>query len=140
MVQILADNSGYLTIDGYDVSGIATELTFEMSGASNEQPYGFGSDWTRRTPGLKDVTINVSIIYDKDNIASYITNIATQQVVAVVAGPEGNTVGKPKHAGNFVVDSLSGPSKMVTKDAVVFEVTLVTADPPTDDLFAGATF
>lgn len=140
MVQILADNTGYLTIDGYDVSGIATELSIEGGGSSNEQPYGFGSTYTRRTPGLKDVTINATIIYDQDNIDSYITSIASQQIVAVVAGPEGNTAGKPKHAGNFVVDSVNGPTKAVTKDAVLFEITLVTADPPTDDLFAGATF
>lgn len=140
MVQVLAKNNAYLTIDGYDMAAIGIEVTAEMAGTSNEQPYGFGSNWTKREPGLKDLTLNVNVIYDTDNIDSYITSIATQQKVTVVYGPEGNTTGKPKHSGSFIVDSLTGPTVVVTKDQVIFEMSLVTADEPTDDMYAGAKF
>lgn len=136
-------NNAYLEIDGTDVSGYWTGTAdAEQSADIKEGNYGAGQEYVRRVGGLIDTTISFSIIYDTETTAKAesFNLFRTGQIVDIVYGPEGQIAGKPRHAGKFYIDSLTGPSVDQEKAPVMVEISLSQQDEPTDDMYNGGVF
>lgn len=137
----LAGNDAYLSLDGVDVGAYVTEVSMERSANNNETTAGFGTDHITRSPGLKDTTFSITLVYEVDDISTYIQKLdAGDTAYTLIYGPEGNTGGKPKHEQDVIIDSVSGGRVNVQKEMTVFEISAVGADAPTTDIYAGGTF
>lgn len=129
----LASNNAFLAIDGYDVSGYATEANIGASIESKDVTAGFGTLNMQREAGLRDNSFSATIVYQAgefDNMKAYLQ----PGVHEIEWAPEGRLPGKPKHIQCFVITSTDGPTVNVSKDMVVFSLSGEGADEPLFDL------
>lgn len=134
-----ADNNVYLKMGGTEVQTYFVEVKLEPSNSANDTTAGAGQDWTMRAAGLNDMKLSISLMYDADNIQTYIQKLKPGQIIEVEYGPEGAVTGKPRHIQTFVLTGASSGVK-ISKEAVMFEITGEGAAAPTVNMFDGAVY
>lgn len=128
----------YLTFDAVTMTGYTIQI--DLSTDVNEVDVSRGNvTHEQKAAGLRSSKLKIDISMDDTTLSTYIGKLTPGVIVDVVIGPQGNTVGKPKHRQSFMVKS--APLKMQTaKDNVVFSIEMTGADAPVNDFFTGATF
>ena len=128
----LAHNNAKFVINGVDVSGFATEVTFSPGGSSNETTAGFGVEWVQRQPGLKDFSLTATLAYDTVGLPTYVQNLQPQEVYTVEFYPENETTGKPALVSDMILES-AGPIRVgVDKAMTTIPLTFNNADTPAE--------
>jgi hypothetical protein len=135
----LAENNVYLSIDSVVITAEFKEVSLDVSNSSQDTTMGAGVDWMQRAPGLNDMKGTINIGYDSTAVQSIIQHIAPGQVVSLEYGPESNVSGKPRHVQNVLVETVSHGLK-VDKSPVTFALSIVGADAPSVNMFAGAVY
>lgn len=128
-------NGAYLDLDGTAIHADFIDVSYEPSMDTTETTAGSSTVWRTRNEGLQDASGTISIAYDTTTIA---TNLPLIKVGAhtMTYGPEGTTVGKPKHVHPIIITG--APHKTtVGKEFVVFQVPFSSAGAPTTDMFSG---
>lgn len=138
-MAFLADNSGFVSIDGTDVSGRCTEFSLEHLGDSVETTAGFGTVYRTRVSGLRDTNLELKIAYNTTNFPADALKMVPG-VYTIVLGPEGSTSGNPKHEGTFVLESASDIKKSVEPEMTVISMSYKGAAAPSTNIFAGGVF
>lgn len=139
IIATYADNDIYLTLGGTAVQAYFKSVNLQPSNSSVDTTAGAGTDWMERAPGLNDMKISVTLMYDAADVQTYIQKLAVGQVISIEYGPEGNSAGKPRHVQTFNVTG-AAHTVSVDKSAVTFEFTGESAAAPSFNLFAGAVY
>lgn len=129
-------NNVYLDIDGTEIHSYFINVTLSPSVATVDVTRGAGATHIARAAGLKDTSASIQIGYDDSNASTIMTLFGMGKAVTLTYGPEGNTAGKPKHVQSFIVTG-APHTVSVTKDAVVWDISLEAAAAPTTDMYAG---
>lgn len=140
-MAVYNDNNIFLTVDGTDVSARWREFDMTFNSKDEDISAGSGVDWESHATGLWSITAKMTLVYDDTQAATDIAALyEADQVVTIIYGPENNTAGKPKHNGNFKINSIKGPSPSYDKKTVMLEFDLVSSGTPTTNLYAGGTW
>ena len=140
-MAVYSGNDIYLTMNEVDVT--ARWRSFEMSLNVDEEDTsaGAGIDWKSRAAKLGEVQGTIMLVYDDTQAATDMAALyQADQIIAIDYGPEGNAAGKPRHAGNFFISSISGPSTNHDKTLVTLEFSVTSTGTPTANIYAGDTF
>lgn len=134
-------NAIYLRMNGVNVETLWKQMDISKGVADVEVTAGAGSVYEEHASGLKSATAKITLAYNDTQAATDIAALyVSTEVIAVVYGPEGNTVGKPCDQRNWLITSIAGPSTQVSKEPVLLEFDLVATGTPTKDIHTGATF
>ena len=129
----------FLSIDGTDVSPYIRDVELEESMETAETTAGSGVANRTRNTGLKDHTLSFTIVYDIDDIATWLPLLKPGEHT-VIWGPEGNATGKPKHEQKFIFESAPLSGNYEQSEARTVPVSGVSSEAPTTDFWAGGTF
>ena len=134
-------NCAYLEWDGVDVSGWWTEqVNFEMTNETVDITAGACRTGRQRAAGLSDSSMSFMVVYDTTDLNTYVDKFVPGTSAVLRFGPEGNTPGKPKHEGQMILQSVTGPNVGVEKNKVTFELSFEQADDPTATIQGGGVF
>lgn len=135
----LNGNAPYLTLNGVNVATYLTEVKMSRSTAAEDVSHG-AATFVQRQGGLSDVSFTFTLSYDISNVPAIIAAAKSGQSYVADYGPEGNGSGKPRHTQSIYIDKCDGPNISVKKSLATFAIAASSADAPTNDLYAGATF
>jgi hypothetical protein len=133
-------NKWYVAADGYDISGLITEINPDGSVDTEDVTAGSGTEHVQRKPKLRDTAAKFSAAYIDGQVPQYIYRIQPGAIINLVYGPEGNASGKPKHQQMFIVKKAEGPKQAVDKPMMLFKMDLEAADAPMVDMYKGGVF
>jgi hypothetical protein len=134
----LSGNNVHLVIGGTTVTAYFTDVELSPSVESVDVTAGGGREHRQRNVGLGDTGMTITLVYDAANIQTYIQKLKPG-LYTVEYGPEGNTVGKPKHIQDFILTGAPF-SVSVEKSKVAFQLSFEAAEAPTFDMFNGAVY
>lgn len=134
-----ADNTVYLKLDSTEVDAYFRDVQLSASNSAVDTTAGSGTDWNMRAPGLNDMSISITLMYDAANVQTYIQKIAPGATISIEYGPEDAVSGKPRHVQSFVITSVDHQVQ-VSKDAVMFSIGGDGADAPSVNMFAGGVY
>jgi hypothetical protein len=134
-------NSIYLRMNAINVESLWKSMDIQQSIGDEDVTAGAGSVWEEHAGKLRGAKAKITLAYNDTQAATDMAALYTSNsVIAVVYGPEGNTVGKPCDSRSWLITGVSGPSTNVEKNMVVLEFELVATGTPTKNIFAGETF
>ena len=137
----LNGNNVYLDFGGVRLDGYWTgEVSKDTSTSTVDITAGSGATHVERASGLSDNNLSFSIVYDDENLASYISQLVSGTKATLTYGVEGNATGKPKFECVMILSSVTGPSPSVAKGMVMFELSFEGAAAPTASIANGDTF
>lgn len=137
----LNGNNAYFAFQGLDMSGYFTDTTgLDGSVSNTDTTAGAGQTHIQRQPGLIDNTFSVVLVYDDEQINTYVTTIKKGARGLVEYGPDGNDTGKPRFACDMILTSVTGPNVSIAKEKVMFELSFEQADKPIAEIDNGDTF
>lgn len=128
-------NGVYLDIDGTAIHSYFINVTLSPSVATVDVTRGAGATHIARAAGLKDTSASVQIGYDDSNASTIMALFDMGDTVTLTYGPEGSGTGKPKHVQSFLVTG-APHTVSVSKEAVVWDISLEAAAAPTTDMYA----
>lgn len=129
-------NGFYLSIGGTNLSPHVIDIQMSPSANTVDITAGSGATHTKRATALLDTKAKITISYDDTSVADYIQKMKPGEKFTLVIGPEGNTVGKRKHEGDFIL--VGAPFTVtVKKEPVAFELDFEGADAPITDMYSG---
>jgi hypothetical protein len=135
-MAVLNNNVVYFELGGVDLSAYFTgEVSRESSTNLVDITHGSGTNYTQQARGLKTYTLSISLVYKTSEVqtvvmpALYAADNADGGAL-MIYGPEGKVSGKPKDEVLVTIESISGPSKSIQKDMVMFEISMSAADEP----------
>lgn len=132
------DNAIYLSIDATVVHAYFKSVQLTPSIEEVDITRGSGIDYRQKAGGLKDYRMTITLGYETTLQATHLPLIKPG-IHTIAFGPEGNTAGKPKHAGSFLITE-SPIEISVEKSEVAYQVTAMQADVPTSDMYNGDTW
>lgn len=139
-MAVTNSNSGYLSWNGFNISGYWTEqLKYDPSVNTEDVTAGAGATHVARLPKLKDNKMGFMVMYDDSTISTYVQNLKEGTVGVLIYGPEGNATGKPCFTGSMILESLSF-SQSIDKTKLAFDLSFVQAAAPTKTIQNGDTF
>jgi hypothetical protein len=134
-------NNVHLTINAVDVGARWRSMEMTLNIGDENVSAGAGVEWEKHASKLKNIGATVTLVYDDSAAATDMAALVTaNDIVAVVYGPENNTVGKPKHDQDFKINSVAGPSANHDKTLVTLTYTMISTDEPRSNIYAGDTF
>lgn len=128
-------NGVYLDIDGTAIHSYFINVTLSPSVATVDVTRGAGATHIARAAGLKDTSASIQIGYDDSNASTIMALFDMGDTVTLTYGPEGSGTGKPKHVQSFLVTG-APHTVSVSKEAVVWDISLEAAAAPTTDMYA----
>lgn len=134
-------NNIYLTVNTVDVKAKWRSFEPKLNVGDEDVSAGAGVEWEKHANKLHNVSAKMVLIYDDTQAATDIAALhTTNDIVAIVYGPEGNAAGKPCHNQSFKIQSISGPTTNHDKTLVTMEFDLISTGTPTKNIYAGDTF
>jgi len=134
-------NAIYLRMNGVNVESLWKLMEIGKGVADVDVTAGAGTEYEEHAAGLKSGKAKLTIAYNDTQAAADMAAIHTStEIVAIVYGPEGNTVGKPCDNRNWLITNIDGPSTKVEKEPVLLEFSLVATGTPTKNIHHGDTF
>lgn len=134
-------NNIYLMLNAVDVRARWRSMEMTLNIGDENVSSGAGVSWEKHASKLKSISATVTLVYDDTAAANDMAALVTaNDIVAVIYGPEGNTVGKPKHDQDFKVNSVAGPTTNHDKTLVTLTYTLISTDEPRSNIYDGDTF
>ena len=130
---VWSGNDIYLEVDGERIDWRFKTVGLEPTVETQDVTSGSGTTSRSRNEGLYDYTITIGIAYDEDRVGEQLPYIRPGRHY-VVLGPQGNSPGKPKHAGWFIFTG--APFEVsVEKSPVAFEISGEQSCPPDFDMY-----
>lgn len=134
------DNEDHLSIGGVDMSDYLVEVSITRKQGTGDATYGSGVQETSRGEGIKDCSLDLTIVYDIDQESAVLAACAPGTKV-VIWGPRGNTGGYPCHEQSFIFEEAGHSYSMDAKgEKRVFTISAEQAAGPVKDLLAGGVF
>ncbi len=134
-------NSIYLRMNGVNIESLWKMMDIGKGVNDVDVTAGAGTEYEEHAAGLKSGKAKITLAYNDAQAATDLAAVHTQnEIIAVVYGPEGSTVGKPCDNRNWLITNIAGPSTKVEKEPVLLEFDLVASGTPTKDIHKGDTF
>jgi hypothetical protein len=134
-------NDIYLRINSVNVEARWRSFDPKISIGDEDVSAGAGIDWEKHASKLRNVSATITLVYDDTQAATDMAALVTSNdVVAIVYGPEGSAAGKPCHSQSFKVNGVSGPTTNHDKTLVTLAYDLISTGVPTKNIYAGDTF
>lgn len=128
-------NNVYLEIDGINVSAFFTdEVSYTETRNTQDTTAGAGTEDMQRGVGLNDVSFELMLVHDAAAWDTY-KGVFGRGIKKVVYGMDTNANGKPKFAGDMIIESVSS-GVSIERTKVVHNVSFVQAGTPTDRIYA----
>lgn len=135
----LNGNGYFVSFDGVDLSAHTGEDTLKVSNEDVDVTAGANKTHVEIAGGLDSTSGDLMIAYEVGSVSGYIQKLKPGLIGTFEFGPEGNTSGKPRHVQSMKVNSveISQDSK---KKFVMFTLSLVGAEAPSVNMFAGGVY
>lgn len=137
-MAVLQDNDFVVLVDTVDVSPDIIEFNLDSTLGTVETTHGAGVDHVTRGEGLEDASGSMKLAYDIARFAT-VSPLLVRGTHVVEFGPEGDTVGKPKHVQSLIFTSVK-IKRDIKKSMVEFDISFEAAAAPTTDMYAGGVY
>lgn len=124
-----------------DLAPTWVDYDFSGTNSTTDVTAGAGATHVMRKAGLNDTTLSVTVAYKTvpTDLKAILAAVKPGTEASLELGPEGDTVGKPKHVQMFISSSVQF-AQNVKKAAVVIKIKFDGADAPTTDINANGAY
>lgn len=134
-------NNVYLTMNAVNVGNRWRSFEMKLNIGDEDVSAGANIQWEKHAGKLRNIGGTITLVYDdtaaaSDQAALYVAN----DIIAVVHGPEGNAVGKPKHDQDFKINAINGPTTNHDKTLVTLQYDVISTGEPRSNFYEGDTF